>query len=304
MEAAVQSFTVLRMIGQSPFGEGKFAVVGEETDGAVTGFSLGFMGIVALVAIGSGSESVNLAELVTSVGSSVVNMAFGPDFCTCIICLLHFKVVSMVLTASHIVDAACISLFILTPIAVAQKVKLNKLGTLRSQHNELREQVNRISAQNERLKSNNVKLDRECTELEGVSKEYEKLVNERGSQVDRLVAIVKENGEIQAKVKKSLQTQVMQQAMETILKCDTDEDFAISQQEIPQLKLRLSSIPGVEFDEANFNAMFPDKKGELKLKDIMQLFRNLTDEIPENDNVFHLKPSTLAPQRQRSILGF
>jgi biopolymer transport protein ExbD len=74
-----------------------------------------------------------------------------------------------------------------------------------------------------------MKLDKECTNLQGVTAEYQTLANQYGDQVERLVCIVKENGEIQAKIKKSLQTQVMQQALESILKSDTNEDFAISQ---------------------------------------------------------------------------
>lgn len=203
----------------------------------------------------------------------------------------------MMMTVSIIVDISCCCLFIVAPVAVVQKIKLNKLGTFRSQHNELRNEVNKFAAQNEKLKASNMKLNVECTNLQGVSAEYKTFTKQYGDQVERLVAIVKENGEIQAKLKKSLQTQVMQQAMDTILKSDTDEDFAISQKEIPQFKLRMRNIPGVDFDEANFDKLFKETKGELHLKEIMQLLRNLMDDIPENDNVFHLKPQALAPRK-------
>ena len=208
----------------------------------------------------------------------------------------------MWLTASYIVDFACACLFVVTPIAVHQKWQLARLPTLRGQHNELRQEVNKFAAQNDRLAANNQQLDVEVTELQGVDKEYAKLAAKHGAQVDRLLKVVEENGKLQARIKKSLQTQVMQQAMDTILKCDTDEDFSISHKELPQFKLRMSRIPGVEFDEANFDALFKSKKGDLSLKDIMQLFRNLTDDIPENDNVFHLKPEKLV--KSSSFLGF
>jgi hypothetical protein len=207
----------------------------------------------------------------------------------------------MAMTVSTIVDISCCCLFIVAPIAVVQKIKLNRLGTMRSQHNELRNEVNKFAAQNEKLKATNMQLDLECTKLQGVTAEYKALAKEYGGQVDRLVAIVKENGEIQAKIKKCLQTQVLQQALDTILKCDTDEDFAISKKEIPQFKLRMKRIPGVDFDEANFDKMFKENNEELHLKEIMQLFRNLMDDIPEPDNIFHLKPQALAPKK--SLLG-
>jgi hypothetical protein len=297
METAIQSYKVLTMVGKTPFSDGsKQEVGGEETDGAITKFNLGIIGMVALAAIASGSEYR------TRTRSLNVNVVFREaDPLTFSSLFFPFTVASMVLTASAIVDIACCCLYIIAPVAIVQKIKLSKLGTLRSQHNELRNEVNKLAAQNERLQNTNTKLDLQCTELQGVSAEYQALVKQRGAQVDRLLAIVKENGEIQAKIKKNLQTQVMQQAMDTILKSDTNEDFAISVKELPQFKLRMKGIPGVEFDEANFGKLFKEKEGELGLKDIMQLFHNLVDDIPENDNVFHLKPQALAPRK--SFLG-
>ena len=45
----------------------------------------------------------------------------------------------MLLTASAVVDFASITLLVLAPIAIVQKQKLNELGTLRAQQNELRQ---------------------------------------------------------------------------------------------------------------------------------------------------------------------
>jgi chromosome segregation ATPase len=205
-----------------------------------------------------------------------------------------------------IVDVSSLCLYIVAPILVVQKAKLRRLGTLRQAQNSLREQVNQLSFAIEKLKTQNIELDLQATELSKVTSEYTRLSQQYGSQVDRLMAIVKENGEIQDKIKKNLEVQVMQSALDTILKCDTDEDFAISQDEIPQMQLRLSKIKGVEFDKANFDRLFKKNKGELKLKEIMEMFRNLKDDIPEEENIFHLKPEKLAPTtpRSRSFLGF
>jgi len=270
MDTAKLSYQVLSSVGKSPFGNEKDTVEGEETDSVVTGASVPFMVLVALVAVGSG-------------------------------------IASMVLTVSTVVDVACGCLFIVSPVVIVQKYKLRKLGTLRQEQNELRNEVNKLSAEMDSLKQQNIELSNEATELSSVAAEYKKLSKERGEQVDRLVAIVKENGEIQNKIKKNLERAVMQQALDTVLKCDTDEDFSISQKEIPQLKLRLSNIPGVEFDKENFDKLFKGRKGDLKLQDIMEMFRNLKADIPEEDNIFHLKTEKLpanTPRKQRSFLGF
>ena len=215
-------------------------------------------------------------------------------------------VASMYLTVSAIVDLSSASLFVIAPIVVVQKAKLRKLGTLRQAQNDLRAQVNRLSMEIENLKLQNIELDLQTTELSKVTGEYKKFAKARGAQVDRLLSIVEENGAIQAKIKRNLESQVMQQALDTILKCDTDEDFSISQKEIPQMQLRLSRIKGVEFDKRNFDKLFKKNKGELHLKEIMAMFRNLKDDIPEEENIFHLKPEKLAPTtpRSRNVFGF
>ncbi|KAG7343426.1 hypothetical protein IV203_021371 [Nitzschia inconspicua] len=261
MDTVVQSYKVLTMIGKSPFSDDRNQIVGgEDTDGAVTKFNLWVIGTLALVAVGSG-------------------------------------IASMVLTVSTIVDVACVCLFVVAPTVVVQKMKLRKLGTLRNQQNKLRIEVNKFAEQNEHLKNSNIQLDLECTELQSVSAEYTALTQKHGAQVDRLLAIIMEQGEIQAKIIKSLEAQIMQQAMDTILKSDTNQDFAISCKEIPILKLRMRNIPGVEFDEANFDRMFQQNDGELGLNEIMRLFHNLLDDIPEEDNVFHLKPEALLQKK-------
>jgi hypothetical protein len=57
METAIQSYKILTTVGKSPFADReKTTVGGEETDGAITQFNMGIIGIVALAAIASGSE--------------------------------------------------------------------------------------------------------------------------------------------------------------------------------------------------------------------------------------------------------
>jgi hypothetical protein len=210
----------------------------------------------------------------------------------------------MAMTVSTVVNIACSCLFVVAPVIVIQKAKLRKLGTLRGQHNLLRLEVNAFSAQNERLKQQRVQLDSNVTSLKEVEAEYERLRGKMGSDADRMFTIVKQNGEIQAKIKKNLESQVMQEALDTVLKSDTDSDFSISEKEIPQLKLRLKNIPGIDFDEKNFDKLYKDRTGDLQLKDVMKMFRNLKDpNVPEKDNIFHYETKQLVP-RSKSFLGF
>ena len=211
----------------------------------------------------------------------------------------------MVLTTSYIVDVACVCLYVVAPIAVIQKVKLSKLGSLRTQQNKLRNNVNDFSAENSRLSSNVEMLNVEVLDLKTVSSDLAAITKKSGGQTDRIVEIVKENGQIQSKIKRHLETQVMQSVLNAVLASDTDEDFSISVNEIARMKLRLKNIPGIKFDEKNFDAMYANKVGEkeLQMNDIMKMFRNLKEDIPEQENIFHIDTKQLAPKK-RSILGF
>ena len=51
----VKSYMVMKSIGKSPFGTEPDTVEGEDTDSVVNSIAVGFIGTLALVAIGSGS---------------------------------------------------------------------------------------------------------------------------------------------------------------------------------------------------------------------------------------------------------
>jgi hypothetical protein len=57
-----------------------------------------------------------------------------------------FLACSMLLTASAVVDFASVTVMVLAPIAIVQKQKLNELGSLRTQQNQLREVRGKMSS--------------------------------------------------------------------------------------------------------------------------------------------------------------
>lgn len=210
------------------------------------------------------------------------------------------------MTTSYIVDTACVCLYIVAPIAVIQKVKLAKLGTLRTQQNKIRQNVNTFSAENTRLSSTVETLNNQVSDLKNVSTELAAITKKTGGQTDRIVQIVRENGQIQCKLKGQLEGQVMQMVLSAVLASDTDDDYSISMEEIPRLKMRLRNIPGITLDEKNFDAMVEkcttsEGRGkastsakELKLPDIMKMLHNLKDDIPEQQNIFHIDTKQLS----------
>ena len=82
----------------------------------------------------------------------------------------------------------------------------------------------------------------------------------------------------------------MQNVLEALVQSDSNQDFSLNLGEKEMLILRLSNLPGIVFDDDNFRKMVGDK--DLNISHLMQMLRNLMDDgIPENDNIFHLKPA-------------
>ena len=140
-------------------------VPGEETDKAVTVAKRAFIDTVALGAIGSG-----IATLVLTTGGLVTTAAY---------CTIGFG-----------------------PFAALQKRKLTKLGGFRGQHNKLRAEVNELSTENDKLTANVDELESAVDKLEEVEGQLAELAGDR-SNADRLVACVKKNKELLAKIKVS-----------------------------------------------------------------------------------------------------
>ncbi len=134
--------------------------------------------------------------------------------------------------------------------------------------------------------------------LQNVEHDLEAVAKKAGGQTDRLVAIIKENAALQTKIKRNLEAAVMQNVLQIILKSDKNMDFNFDQAELKRLKWNLSNIPGVTFDANNFERKIGNKN--LTLADIMAMFRNLKEDIPEEDNIFHITPQNIV---KRGLFG-
>jgi hypothetical protein len=98
--------------------------------------------------------------------------------------------------------------------------------------------------------------------------------------------------DIQKKIKTNLEASVLQSVMEAMCQADRNRDFTLNPQEREMLVMRLKNLPGIELDEPNFTKMVGT--ADVKLSDLMKMLRNLKDDgIPENDNIFHLTPTSI-----------
>lgn len=182
--------------------------------------------------------------------------------------------------ASYLVDAMSVLLIILGPVVAAQKVKLRKLGSFRSVHNDLRRQINTVHGENAKLTSSVDRLTAESAKLDQVRQDLDRAAQQSGASVDRLVHFVGENGRVQKEILQQLQAEVLQQIMTAVLATDADRDFIVDPPEVEVLIVRLRNLPGVEFDEKAFRQLLQQTEppGQLTLADVCALTRLLQDQ--------------------------
>ena len=132
------------------------------------------------------------------------------------------------------------------------------------------------------------------------------IADNSGTQVQRLVDLVQENGQLQKEIKSTLEKQVMQQIIDVVVSSDRDGNFTLTPQETQGLKYRLQNLQGIQFNGSNFDHMIASDENELTLTDVMNILRNLLDdEVPEQDNVFVLDPESLTRKTGvRALLPF
>ena len=130
--------------------------------------------------------------------------------------------------------------------------------------------------------------------LSEVEEGLSKIATKSGTQVNRLVEIVKENGELQTKIKKALERQVMQGIVDAVVTSDRDGNFTLSPRETQMLKMRLKNIQGINLNQQNFDNMIASDENELTVPDVMNIVRNLLDDdVPRERNIFILEPESL-----------
>lgn len=201
------------------------------------------------------------------------------------------SIATLALTVGTVVSMASYMTIGFGPYAAIQKRKLKRLGGFRGQHNDLREKVNVLHAENDRLGENVERLEKNVSKIEEVEKDLAKLADT--SNVDRLVKLVKEQGEVTRQMKENLKARVVHDTLDVVIRSDRNRDFMIGPREMQELMLRLNHVSGVDFKEDKFRALLGKKK-KYSLSNIMELLRNLLDDdVPEEDNVFDLKPEDL-----------
>lgn len=174
--------------------------------------------------------------------------------------------------------------------------------------NEVREEVNKLQKENDRLTTENDKLGQTVQQLKGVEEQLQELSILQGKNVDELTKQVREFKVIQEQIKESLEAKVMQNLISVVMSADNDRDFKIDPEEVDGLKMRLNTIDGVDFSEQNFDKALKkagyDPEAVKKHKEgynitaVLEVMKNLfDDDVPEEDNIFTIKPEKLMEKK-------
>lgn len=133
--------------------------------------------------------------------------------------------------------------------------------------------------------------------LNQVEKKLTALATKRGTQVDKLVQTVHENGQLLEKIKATLEASVMNQLVSSIVVSDHDRDFCLSASEVQELTVTLSCLPGVNFDQVAFHSFINSDDGQLTLTDVLKIIHQLKDDtVQDTDKVFTFQPKDILKQ--------
>jgi hypothetical protein len=134
--------------------------------------------------------------------------------------------------------------------------------------------------------------------LNQVETKLSALAAKRGTQVDKLVQTVHENGQLLEKIKATLEASVMNQLISSIVLSDHDRDFFLSALEVQELTVTLSCLPGVNFDQVAFNRFISADDGQLTLEDVLKIIHQLRDDtVQDSDKVFTFHPKDVLLQQ-------
>ena len=171
------------------------------------------------------------------------------------------------------------------PYVVRQRRKLNRLPTLREEHNRIRTLVNELTLENLQLEALNTKIEAQVSRLDNAEVKLEQLAKEQGANLTDLNALISENGRLLREMRCIQESKVMTECLKAIISSDHSRDWLIDEDEMKVLIMRLQAIDGVHVNETELRAAFAAQKTssvrtivdvtkELLQKDQLQIVRD------------------------------
>eukprot|EP00977_Amphora_coffeiformis_P003800 scaffold765_cov160-Amphora_coffeaeformis.AAC.1 len=116
----------------------------------------------------------------------------------------------------------------------------------------------------------------------------EQITAEQGTNVQRLVSLVKDNKEINAQAKAAVRAETLQLLLNTVLRVDRDGNLQFTDREIDELMLRFKDYPGVRVNHDNLKRRMRQK--QFSVSGVFEFVKELEDEdkVEEDERVFTL----------------
>lgn len=147
--------------------------------------------------------------------------------------------------------------------------------------------------------------------MKSVEEDLQSTAQRMGAQVDRLYQTIQENGILQSKIQKNLESQVLQTILTSALRYDSNDNFSFDMEELKRLKVSINNIPGISLDAKNFDQWIDGSTGggggggggesSLTISELMRRFRDIMNrETPEDLKIIHMTPRKIV---QRGFFG-
>lgn len=200
----------------------------------------------------------------------------------------------VVASAGAMVVAPAIAIWVMGGICIAnvpyslfKEHKMGKIPSLRAMNNKLREDANNLEEQVDILSEEVDALEPEADRAAKVEEELRGIADKQNVNVNKLVELVKENGEILAKMRDNLRQRIVQDIIAIVVKSDRDNDNSIDKTEAKTLALRISlSLQeyGVMFDIDKFLKAIGDEPTVEKVIDLVQKLLPASKERKDDDD--------------------
>eukprot|EP00956_Cyclotella_meneghiniana_P022789 scaffold43448_cov51-Cyclotella_meneghiniana.AAC.11 len=181
------------------------------------------------------------------------------------------------------------------PHSAYKEMVTSKMPTLRSLNSKLRQDANRLASEVDGLSNEIDLLEPEADRAAAVKEELQGIADKQKFNVDKLVELVKENGEILEKMKDNLRHRIAQDVIRIVVNSDRDGDGSISRKEAISLSLQIKvqlDTYGVQFDVNKFIKVVETTPSVSSIIAIVQKLLeggNGDDEEDDMHDMFHIQ---------------
>lgn len=149
------------------------------------------------------------------------------------------------------------------PYAYYQQTCLTDIRTLQEPQEAVKREVDRLEEENARLKQSVEDLKATVTRLEDVKQALDAITAMQGKCMDAFAKQVEENKDILAQMQCNLQSNVLQNILNVILRSDVEHDYKIDEEEIYNIIKRIENINGVEVADERSRVVVREAGGNI-----------------------------------------